>query len=110
MSKYENLLDIAEEIEGLLDLLFIGGLYSIQKDIIEKLNHEAGKAGDYGLEYGAKLICRIAEGLEARRHSADYDFTLLSDDCYRLSLYISFLKNGIQMKRVEELLLNTEQH
>lgn len=108
MSKCENLLDIVEEIEDLLDLLFIGGLYTIQKDVIEKLNNTAGKSLDYGLEYGAKLICRISEGLETRRHAVDYDYTMLTDDFCKLNLYISFLKNGIQMKRIEELLLNTE--
>lgn len=109
MSKCENLLDIVAEVEGLLDLLFIGGLYTIPKDIIEKLNNAAAKSCNYGLECGARLIHRIAGGLETRRHSVDYDYTGLTDDYCKLSLYISALKNRIQIKDIEESLMNIEE-
>ena len=105
MSGFEGLGFIIEEMDGIRDMLLVSGFYSIQENMIHKIKELANSANRCGLEQGGLLLEKIAKGLEAKRHALDYDFKELTNDFFKLNLYVEAIKKKMELMSIQESLM-----
>lgn len=100
MNKYETLAEAIEEVETLLAFLFTTGLYSASGEMAERLNAAVENLSQYGIGHGAVLLKKVADQLDAKRFSMEYDYTELADDFCRIHVYLKVLKNAMDLRQV----------
>lgn len=101
MEKYQNIKQLIEDVEDILDSIFVSGLYSARKDVIDRAGNIAAECRKYGLTFASAILVKVADGLETRRHSLEYDYGALVKDYCVLGTYINIFKNKLDLKLIE---------
>lgn len=92
---------LIEDIERIQDSLFMCGLNSAPESISENCSNIAQECKKYGLEFaGERLMC-IAEAIDKRRHTVEYNFNDVVHQFCVLSCYLSVVKSKVQLERLK---------
>ena len=74
MIPYESLRSVIDNIEKILDGIFITGLGAVPQNIIDEMNRVAGKCDNHSLTLAGQLLRQMAEELDRRRHRLEFDY------------------------------------
>jgi hypothetical protein len=92
---------LIEDIESILDSLFMSGLGSAPMNIIENCKNIADECKKYGLSYAGNKLTTIAEAIEKWRHSVEYDAAGVVHEFCVLSCYLNVIKSKVQMEGIK---------
>ena len=95
MEKYNSILDLINEVESIFEELFLSGLNSVQKETINRIKNIAAKSDNFGFEQAGIILSKISIELEERRHCMHYDYEVLTNEFFKLNLYLSIIKNRL---------------
>lgn len=87
------LTSLSNEIESLLEDIFLSGFHSIQNGTMEKLNALFQTLTLYGMEEGCSLLTHLKEQLSKYKDSFQADLSEAMDAYCQVEFYLEHIKS-----------------
>lgn len=98
--KHKMVCLMLEDIEKILDSLFMCGLCNASKNISSDCITTAAECKKYGLDFADEKLRYIAEAIEGSRHSSKYNFEKAVNELCALGCYLNVIKSKIQLDTI----------
>jgi hypothetical protein len=95
---------ILEDIDKILDSLFMCGLCNASKNISSDCITTAVECKKYGLDFADEKLRCIAEAIEESRHNSKYNFEKAINELCTLGCYLNVIKSKIQLDTISSKL------
>lgn len=91
----DNIRFLINELEDILNDIFLSGLGSIKDNTIEELKKMSEKCNDIGLSFAGENLEYLSNELSKKQHSIGFDYAELVEAYYGLKLYGDVLMEGV---------------
>lgn len=92
---------LIEDIENILDSIFMCGLRAAPRNISVNCSNVAAECKKYGLEFAGERLISIAAAIDQRRHSVEYSFNDVVNEVCVLGCYINVLKSKVHLESIK---------
>ena len=90
----ENALEIiVDEIENILNDIFLGGFHSVPNFLIDRIAKEQKNCENIGMNKAGELLAGLRDELNKRKNSFDYNLETTAGFFTKLEFYIENFKN-----------------
>ncbi|MCY6371676.1 hypothetical protein [Clostridium ganghwense] len=83
---------LIEDLENILDEMFLRGLGCAYNNIIEDINIVSKKCKDIGLFFATEKLDNIKKELSKKQHSMNFNYSKVVEEYYALSVYVNVIK------------------
>ncbi len=99
-SEYDLLLDLILEIkQGLADL-FQSGFITVHDITIKRIRNLSDVSEQYGLHTASQMLLILAQLIENRRHTTNYDGSEIMDVMCKIRRYIEICEKRIRYENI----------
>ena len=90
----ENTLEIiGDEIENILNDIFLSGFHSVPDSIIDRIEQKRKNCKNLGMKKAAELLSGLKDELNKRKNSFDYNSEFVAVFFTKMEFYIENFKN-----------------
>lgn len=101
-SEYNLLLDLISDVGQEMSDLFQSGFATVHNTSIERIRNLSDVSERYGLHTLSQMLMPLAELIEARHHTTEFDDSKIMDVMCRICRYIEICERRIRYENILE--------
>ncbi|MCP4216565.1 MAG: hypothetical protein GY765_18080 [bacterium] len=94
---------LMDDLDDLLDRIFVSGIYALSKDISHEINGLSTRCEQLGMDTAVKLLTDLHDTVERKRHDFQDNVSEICRLTARLGLYIKELRNSYDAAQYGDL-------
>ena len=93
MDSQNTLEIIVDEIENILNDIFLSGFHSVPDSLIKRIEQQFKVCKDIGMSKAAQLLAGLRDELNKRKNSFEYNSETVADFFTKIEFYIENFRN-----------------
>lgn len=102
MGKYDNLYLLIEDINELMNGMFISGFNVVNVGVLDNIKQIYENCERVGLSFAAETLKDIYEAQEKKRHDMNYNCEEIMGKYFLLNNYIEAIKDKLNIEKAKE--------